>query len=221
MLGVAVEDEQGVIHVLAVVAMIGRALLVAVGGVVGAVTVKENAPWRPVLAPLRQVEPGQGTGNTMTALAAGAVFQAGQSGLAGQVVTGIGQLAADELEQGVRAEGIGVVLVLVAAGHLENTLPDQLLQAVARAAGVFAPIPEAVGEGGADTQLSINLAKPGQAPIGGETPTVEGSLKGKACQLGEHVSRCGTIGHEYGLRELVLFESLNHNRRGRLFSSSS
>jgi hypothetical protein len=55
-LGIAVEDQQGMIHMLAVVAVVGGAFLVAVGRIVGAIAVQENAPRRarsPALAPIQ------------------------------------------------------------------------------------------------------------------------------------------------------------------------
>ena len=42
LVGVPVEDEQGMIHMLAVVAMVGRAFLLPVGGVGGAVQIEQN-----------------------------------------------------------------------------------------------------------------------------------------------------------------------------------
>src|SRR5450759_4918348 len=55
-LGVTIEDEQRVIHMLAVIAMVGGPLLIAVGRVSGAVAVEEDASGRTVLVPGAQIE---------------------------------------------------------------------------------------------------------------------------------------------------------------------
>jgi hypothetical protein len=46
--------------------------------------------------------------------------------LAGEVIAREGQLATGQLEEGIGAPGIGVVLIFVAAGHLEHALANQV-----------------------------------------------------------------------------------------------
>ncbi len=54
MIGIAVDDQQRVIQVLAVVPVIGTALLGAVGGITSPVTIEDAVGGRAVLFPLAQ-----------------------------------------------------------------------------------------------------------------------------------------------------------------------
>ena len=53
---VAVEDEQGVVYMLLEVAVVVRAFLITVGGVVRGVEVQKHFIWRALLLPLLQIE---------------------------------------------------------------------------------------------------------------------------------------------------------------------
>ena len=87
------------------------------------------------------------------------------------------QLAAGELEQWIGAQCVGVVLVGVAAGELEDALANEHLEAVAGAGGVFAPVGQALGEGLADAERGLGFDQPGKAAIGGKPTAVEGRLE--------------------------------------------
>jgi hypothetical protein len=63
---------------------------------------------------LAQVELEEDFGYLIARAHARGVLQAADGGLAGQIGAALGQRTADHLEQGVSAEGVGVVLVLVA-----------------------------------------------------------------------------------------------------------
>ena len=87
LVGVAVEDEQGVVHVLAVVAVVAAALLLAVRRVVGAVQVEQHVgrdASRRALAFL-QVDRHQRLGQAVAGAAVDRVLQAREGRLTGQV----------------------------------------------------------------------------------------------------------------------------------------
>ncbi len=100
LLGVAVEDEQRMVDVLAVVAVVGAALLIAVGGVVGAVEVEQDALGRAGVLALAQVEQGKRLSQTDAGVAVDRVLHPGEGGLAGEVVAVDGALSAGQLEEG-------------------------------------------------------------------------------------------------------------------------
>jgi hypothetical protein len=87
--------------------------------------------------------------------------------LAGQVVVLRGSVG-HELEDGVVAEGVMVVLVLVAGQDAEDTGPDHLQEGVLRKVGV-AGVVEGVGESPGEPDALVELAE-------GEQPGVAGQL---------------------------------------------
>ena len=139
--GVAVEDQQRVVHVLAVVAVVGHPFLLAVGRVVGPVEVQQDPGGRAGAATLAEVQVDQRLGEPLDGVPIDRVLQPREGRLAGQVRLARGQPPAGQLEQRVRAQRVGVVLVFVAAGDLEHPLADQRLQAVAHPAA--APLRDA------------------------------------------------------------------------------
>ena len=82
----------------------------------------------------------------------------------------------------------------------EATNADEGLQAEARARRVLAPVGEAAGEGGAEAEGVLGFGQPGQAAIRGEASPIEGRFERDSGAGGEHVRRCGKMGHERGLR---------------------
>jgi hypothetical protein len=104
-----------VVHVLAVVAVVGRPLLIAVRGIIGAVEVEHQPVGSAVPLSLAQVGLDEGFGEAIAAVSVHRVFQAREGRLAGQIVgIGLRQTPAQQLEQRVAAQGVGVVLVFVA-----------------------------------------------------------------------------------------------------------
>ena len=104
LVGVAVEDQQRVVHVLAVVAVVGGPLLLAVGRVVGPVQVEQDPRGRPAPLPLPEVDRAQGHGQAVAGRRPHRVLQAREGRLAGQVGPRLRQPAADQLEQRVAAQ---------------------------------------------------------------------------------------------------------------------
>jgi len=107
---------------LIIVGVVGAPFLVPVGGVVGAVAVQHDVEGRAGALPLPQVHLDQGMGQAQAGMPVHRILQAGHRGLAGQVAVALGTAAADQLEQRIGAQRVGVVLVLVPAGDAEDTL---------------------------------------------------------------------------------------------------
>ena len=128
-------------------------------------------PGNPIPRPLPDVDLGQGNGQLVTGAPINGVLQAGEGRLARQVGLGVREPPAHEFEERVGAERIGVVLVLVAAGDLEDPLADQLGERVTGLGPT--PVRDEPGEGSTDPDGVFRLAQPGQAPIRGKSPCIE------------------------------------------------
>jgi hypothetical protein len=94
------------------------------------------------------------------------VLEAGQGGPAGQGVV-LGGAVGDELEDGVVAQGVVVVLVLIARQDTVDAGADHLQEGVlgqARVAGVV----EGLGEGPGEPDALVELADGEQPGVAGE-----------------------------------------------------
>ena len=154
------------VHVLLIVAMVRGPLLVAMGRVIGAVDIQQDAHGWAVLLPLLQIHPQQRMRQASARLPVHGVLQPGEGRLAGQVWATLGQLATDQLEQRVAPQGVRIVLVFVATGDLEDPLPDQRRQGVPYP--TVAPFGHARGQCRTDAGCLLGLQQPGQAAITGQ-----------------------------------------------------
>src|SRR5215210_295176 len=127
----AVEDEQRMIHVLPIVAVVVGTFLLSMGGVVGRVEVQKHALRGALLPSLCEVKLEEDFGYLVARAYARGVLEAADGGLAGQIGTALMQRAAHHLEQRVFAKGVRIVLILVAAGYLEDALLDEGSERVA------------------------------------------------------------------------------------------
>jgi hypothetical protein len=84
------------------------------------------------------------------------VLEAGRRGLAGQTVV-LGGAVGEELEDGVVAQGVVVVLVLVASEDAVHAGPDHLHEGVLREVGVPGVI-ECFGKGPGQADVLVELA---------------------------------------------------------------
>ena len=137
------------VHVLAVVAVITAPLLLAVRRIVGAVQIEQQVRLPATADPLAfaQVDAEQRMGQAVAGAAVDGILQAGESGLTGQIrARVVGIPTAHELEQRVAAQGVGVVLVLVATGDLQEALAHQEGARVADRAAT--PLRDLGSEGG-------------------------------------------------------------------------
>ena len=114
--------------VLLVVAVVVGTFLLAVSRVVCGVKVQKDTRRRSVFAPLPEVELAQRFGHTQAGSGVGCILKTRDSRLACQVRVRLRQPPADQLQQRITPQGIRVVLVLVAARYLQDSLPDQRLQ---------------------------------------------------------------------------------------------
>ena len=188
-----VEDQQRVVHVLAIIAMVGHAFLPAVGRIVRAIKVEHDVRGHTIALPLLQVEPDQRHRQAVARLGIDGILQAGEGGLAGQVRL-LGQASADQLEERIGAQGVGIILILVATGDLEDALAHQRLQRVTDRA--TAPLGDVRGQSGTQAERGIGLREPAQTAIAGELWPIEARLhrrggQGKVDRLDHEASPWG------------------------------
>ena len=81
LIGVAIEEQQRVIHVLPIVGMVGGAFLRAIGWVIRAIQVQQDARGHPVALALPQIELDQGDGQPIAGAAVHGVVEAREGGL--------------------------------------------------------------------------------------------------------------------------------------------
>jgi hypothetical protein len=195
--GVAVEDQEWVVHVLLIEAVVGDTLLVAMGGIVGAIDIDQHLAGWSVPAALADVEVDERDRQSLDGVAVDGVLQPGEGRLAGKIRTAVRQPAADQFEQRVVPPCVGVVLVFVAAGNLIHALAHEPLQAVLAAAA--APVRDAVGERGTERQRRIRLRQPGQPAITGQAPAIERGQERHAGTRRKARGRC-RLGHRSTVR---------------------
>src|SRR5690348_2023278 len=80
--------------------------------------------------------------------------------------------AAHELEQRIAPQGIGVVLIFVTTGDLQQALAQQERKRMAHRTA--APVADMGGKAGRQTQVVVGLREPDEAAIRGELPGVKG-----------------------------------------------
>ena len=119
----AIKDEERVVHVPFVIPVKEAELLLPVGGVVGGVHVQDNG--LPGAGMGLEVEVQQPIGEAAQVLGGHPVLKPGQSGLRGQVRATLRRLAGHDLESRILSQGSGIVVVFVALGNGEQTLPHQ------------------------------------------------------------------------------------------------
>lgn len=81
------------------------------------------------------------------------------------------QPATGQLEERVIAEGIGIILVVVITGNLEEALPEQFGERMLDRAG--APVRDDAGQPWREIEVRVGLREPDEAAIRGELRTVE------------------------------------------------
>jgi hypothetical protein len=92
--------------------------------------------------------------------------------LAGQVGAALSSSSAHQLEQGIRPQGGGIVLVGITADDLEHPLTHQLQQAVLH--WPAPPLRNTAGQTGAQPEVLIGFRQPRQSAVTGQPPRIEG-----------------------------------------------
>jgi hypothetical protein len=185
-----------VVHVLSIVAMIGDAFLLAMGGIVRAIEVQDDVVREAVPLPLLEVELHQRQSQAVAGFGVDRILEAGEGRLARQIHLAR-QATAHQLQEGIGTQGVGIVLVFIATGNLEDALANQGLQGVAD--GTTAPLRDLRGQRSAEAEGSVSLREPAQAAITGELRTIEAGLErrggqGKADRLEHEASPWGGVG---------------------------
>ena len=148
-----------------VVAVPEGQLLLAVGRVIDRVEVERQMARRRVEGGDELVE--EDVARPLEGLDGDGVLEAGQGGLAGQVVLLRGAVS-DQFEDGVGAEGVVVVLVRVAGEDAVDTGPDHFQEGVLGEVGV-AGVVQCFGEGLGEPDALVELPD-------GEQPSVAREL---------------------------------------------
>ncbi len=134
------------------------------GRIISAIGIDQDVGGTVRLLPLGQVDAEERLRQPVARLAVDGVLEAGERRLTGQI--GITEeTAADQFQQGVGAQGIAVVLILVAAGNLKDALADERLQRVLHRSG--SPVGQVCGECVAEPEGGIGLGEPHQAAVAG------------------------------------------------------
>ena len=118
------------VHVLAIKGMVGGAFLRAIGRVVGAVKVEQDALGCARALTLAQIEVDQRDGQAIAGALVHGIVEAREGRLGGERGASVRKAATDELEERVMAQGIGIILILVATGDLKDALADESFERV-------------------------------------------------------------------------------------------
>ncbi len=157
--------------------------------VVSAVQIEQQASGgaSPFLRPLAllEVDADQGLGQAVTGAAIDGVLQAREGGLTGQSgARHVRTATADQLEQRIVSQRVGVVLVLVAARDLQDALAQEHRQRMA--CWSTPPIADRPSEGRGQSQALVGAGEPDQSAVRGELTSVKSHFAGG----------CEKIGHE-------------------------
>ncbi|HKI31791.1 MAG TPA: hypothetical protein VKA46_07975 [Gemmataceae bacterium] len=181
-------DDQGQVLVLVVVAVPEGQLLLAVGRVIDGVQVERQMARWGVKGGDELVE--EHVPQPLEGLDGDRILEAGQRRLTGQVIV-LGGAVGDELEDGVGAEGIVVVLVLVPGEDAVHAGTDHLQEGVLgqfRVAGVV----EGVGEGPVSPMRWSNW-RMGSSPASLESWPGDGSMTSDVPKKSRHWGQAGGI----------------------------
>ncbi len=184
------------IHVLPIVPVESGAFLVTVGRIVGAVQVDQDVGGDPIAFPLAQVEVAQGDRQPVADPPVHGIFQARERRLTRQISPGLRQAAADQLEQRVGAQRVGVVLIFIPAGDLKDALAHQRGQRVPDRTAP--PLGHAGGKRGTDPSAASASLNQGNPPSEVRRPqsklAANGNDAGTANRIAEwQTAACGLL----------------------------
>src|SRR5215208_186661 len=159
----AVEDDQRMVDVMLVVAVVVTTFLLPVGGIVRRVEVQQHPRRSAARLPLSHVELEENSGYSVARAYRGRVLHPRDGRLRGEVLTALGQRAARHLQQGIFPQGVRVVLVFVAARYLQDALPDERDERMA--SPPVSPLGYALADGLAQTQFGVHLREPEEPAV--------------------------------------------------------
>ena len=108
LIGLPLEEQERVVHVLLIIPVIGVPFLVAVRGIIGAIGIDQDVGGTTRLLVLSEVDAKKHLSQAVAGLVIDRVLEAGERGLTGEVGS-VGQATADHREEGIRAQRIGIV----------------------------------------------------------------------------------------------------------------
>jgi hypothetical protein len=119
---ICVEDQERVVDMLLVVAVVVTLFLIAVGGIVCGIEVEQDLLWGTILATLGDIHLGQSPRHLVAGTATNRILHPANGGLARQILATLRQGSTYQLQQRIRAQEVRIVLVLVATSYLKDTL---------------------------------------------------------------------------------------------------
>ncbi|SRR6266566_1354782 len=181
--GVALEDQQGVIHVLVVGAVEKAELLLAMGGIIGGIDIQQDLTALADLLAAQTQELFQQSVIQEHQIAGGRrIFPAAEGGLgAERLAQG---LIGDDLQQRVVAQAVGIVGIFVSGNDLIEALPQQC-QRVVLEAMALTRIAEELGQITGQVMALIEGAQRQKTGVAGDLSAGKISLNGLLSVEGE------------------------------------
>lgn len=127
LIGLSIEDKQGMVHAGPVVAVVIGSLLFAVSGVVCCIEVQQDARRHAVFGAPTDVELPQSPSHAQTISSCGCIFEPRDRWLTRKIGLRLGQASQHQLQQRVATQSVGIVLVLITACYLVDPLTHQSL----------------------------------------------------------------------------------------------
>ena len=147
-----------------------RQLLAAVDGIVGIIDIEYDALRHGLEAGAKQIDHRQPHAPQFAPRRR--ILEARQRRLRHQVIAGLGQAPAGQLERRIETQSIKVVAILVAAGNGEHPRPDHVGVAVGRARGI-AGVRHAGGKQLGDPEPPLDPGKQQNPAVRRQPPAVE------------------------------------------------
>jgi hypothetical protein len=160
---VAVEDEQRMVHVLAVIAVVIRTFLFSVGGIIGRVEVQKHSLWGAVLFSSREVEFEEDFGYPVARVSCRCVLHPTDGRLTRKDSSTLGKRATHQLEQRIFSKSVRVVLILIATRNLKDALPNERDKGVP--SSPLSLLRHVFGDGLAQAQLGVHPRKPQEPAV--------------------------------------------------------
>ena len=161
------------IHVLAIIAVVKAELLLPMRDVIRAVDVQDDL-LGPALLAVLQVGLQQPLSQASEILRVHRVLQSRQRGLRSQIRIAFRQPITHGLEDGIRAQAVGIVAVLIAGHDLKAALGEQFANLVADVAAISSVL-QAGGKASRQSVLLIQGVQTQQPGIGAEPASIESS----------------------------------------------
>ena len=181
--GVTLEDEHGVVHMLAVGAVEDAELLLAMRGIVGGVDIQQDLA---ALADLLSTEANelieQGVVQAHQVAGRRCILPAAERGLGAERFSQL--LIGDDLQSGIMTQTVGIVGVFVAGDDLIDALPQQRQRVMAHPF-IISRVAEQCGPIAGQMMPLVESAQRQQAGVAGDLAAGKITLNGTVAVEGE------------------------------------